>query len=197
MKAIFTATPTNGRLIFDNRVDLESYCLENEGEDMIVDMKPVSKTSAKMRMYAFLFGPIMACASRGYTFAGYEGMDNVKARYKLQAEFAKEEMMGPNGIETYLIDLSGMTKKRLHKFITDCLHFLETELHQKVPNSQEYLAMKMNDGFVPVTNTTNLITIECDGCGMPTDEKDIFASYDKGLKQTVSLCIQCSDGTKF
>ena len=29
---------------------------------------------------------------RGFTRQGWEGMDKVKARYKLQAEFAKEEM---------------------------------------------------------------------------------------------------------
>lgn len=144
MEALFTAVPSKGRLIFDNLIDVESYCIEQDGVELVVSMKPAAKTSEKMRMYAYLFGPLMDCAVIGYTNAGWPGMDKVKARYKLQAEFAKAEMINPEGkIEIYLLDISKMSKARLLKFIQDIIFFLESELHQSAPDSSRYKMMQI------------------------------------------------------
>lgn len=142
MKAIFTGTPRAGKMIPDNRVDLEMYLLENEGISQIIQFSPEAKTSEKMKMYNFLFGPLMDIAVKAFTHMGYEGMDNVKARYKLQAEYAKADMIGPNGVESYLLDLSGMDKARLLKFIQDIIFFLESHGFN-TPDSSQYKMMKL------------------------------------------------------
>lgn len=144
MEAIFTAIPMHGKLNYFNLYDLERYCIENEGIELHISMKHASKLSEKMKMFRFLFGPVMDSAVRGFTRQGWEGMDKVKARYRLQAEFAKEEMYNSKTQKTeiYLIDLSNMSKARLLKFIQDCLHFIETELETEVPDSEEYKASK-------------------------------------------------------
>lgn len=142
MEAIFIITPRKGRIIPDNRVDVESYLLENEEIELVMKLKPLAKTSEKLLMYAYLFGPLMDVAVQAYTHAGYEGMDKVKARYKLQAEFAKEDMMGPNGLETYLIPFESMDKARLLKFIQDVIFFLESKFGFHAPDSSRYKMMK-------------------------------------------------------
>src|SRR4051812_35099002 len=136
MDAIFSAIPKSGRLYWSSADDLYKFCIENEGEELYIAIKQKAKTSSKMRMYAFLFGPVMRAAMQGYTAAGWEGIDKTKARYMLQAEFAKEDVYNSKTkeIKTTLEDIAGMSKARLLKFIVDVLFFLETELKQTVPD---------------------------------------------------------------
>lgn len=143
-EAIFGFTPKNGKIIPDNRLDWDDFLLENEGEDMVAEFKLAAKTSQKMKMYRFLFGPVMECAVKAWVSNGYSGIDKVCARYKLQAMFGKADMIKDSGeIEPYLIDLKKMSKSRLLKFIVDCLFFLESELGQRVPDSETYKQMKL------------------------------------------------------
>src|SRR4051812_18283954 len=140
MEAIFTADSKNGKLHYTNTEDLFKFCMEHDGELIHVAMRPLAKTSEKMRMYAYLFGPVMFCAVQGFTAAGYEMMDKVKARYMLEAQCAKAEIYNSKTqkIEVYTESIAGMTKTRLYKFIVDVLFFLEAELGQRVPDSEEW-----------------------------------------------------------
>lgn len=143
MEAIFNAVPKKGRLIFDNLIDLERYCIEKEGVEQVIWLKDLAKLPEKQRMFNYLFGPLMSVVVRALTDAGYQGMDNVKARYKMQADFCKADMIGPNGVETYLLDLSSMSKSRLLKFIQDIIFHLESEYNQDCPDSSLYKMMKL------------------------------------------------------
>jgi len=149
MEATFTLHAKNGKAYPSNPVDYEKYLLENDGEDLHYSIRPLSKVSPKMRLYAYLFGPLMTVAVRGYIHRGYHGIDRVQARYKLQAEFAKKELYNEISGETEITleDLSGMTKARLLQFVTDCVFYIEEHLEQTVPDSAEYKAMK-GDGFM-------------------------------------------------
>lgn len=143
MEAIFRALCKNGKIIYHNTFDVERYAQMNEGEDLIINMKPMAKTGQKVRMYAFYHGPLLDCAMLGYIRQGYEGLDKVKVDYLLRAEFAKDFLVKPNGEAIpIMLDKRQMTKDRLFKFITDCLFFIETELEMEVPDSQEYLINK-------------------------------------------------------
>lgn len=144
MEAIFRALCKNGKLFFHNSYDVERYCQDNEGEDLIVNMKPMAKTGQKMKMYAFYHGPLLDCALLGYNRQGYEGLDKVKVDYLLRAEFAKDFLLKPNGESIpIMLDKRQMTKDRLTKFITDSIFFIESELEMEIPDSQEY---KINKG---------------------------------------------------
>lgn len=149
MEAIFTFQSRSGKGIPTNPHDLELYFLENEGEDIMVTMKPLAKVSEKMKLFAYLFGPLMDAAVRGYIYQGYTGIDRVQARYKLQAEFCKKELYNEKTMraEYTLEDLSGMTKNRLLQFVVDCVFFIEENLGQRTPDSAEYKAMR-GDGFL-------------------------------------------------
>jgi hypothetical protein len=142
MKAIFTFHALKGRAYWDNPDDFYKYCMENDEQELYCEIKPLSKLSEKQKLYNYLFGPTMDCAVRGYTAAGWEGIDKVKARYMLQAEFAKEEVYNPKTgkVKVVLEDVASMTKERLLKFVVDILFFLESELEQTVPDSSEWKA---------------------------------------------------------
>ncbi len=153
MEAIFKALAKEGKFIPANMDDfwkyMEQMSEEVEGTELLVTFKPLAKVAPKMRLYAFLFGPLLDAAVRGFIYRGYNGIDKVSARYKLQAEFAKAELYNEQTKQTeiYLLDLSSMTKARLLQFVVDCVFYIEEHLQQTIPDSAEYKAMK-GDGFM-------------------------------------------------
>jgi len=143
MEAIFLAKSDRQKLTFYNTEDLATFCGENDGQDIIVSLKPKAKASEKTRLYAFYHGPLLHCAMIGYTFAGWEGLDKVKVDYLLRAEFAKDFLKRPDGsYQVVMLDKKRMTKNRFLKYVQDCLFFIENELKQGVPDSEEYKASK-------------------------------------------------------
>jgi hypothetical protein len=153
MEALFQLTPEQGKLKIIHGGDLERYLHEKEGIPQIVKLKDYASSTEKERMFSFLFGPCMSCAVDGFTAQGYEGVDKVKARYMLEAEFCKAESYNPKTGKTsvYIEGVSSMGVKRLHKFITDVLFFLETELGQKVPDAEAFkLRVKTGRDYEPV-----------------------------------------------
>lgn len=205
VEAIFSATPKDGKPIWDNRVDFEKYMQESEGIELHFEVRQAAKLSEKERMYAFLFGPLMHCAMYALTQAGYENMDKTKARYKFQAEHAKADMIGPNGVETYMLDISGMSKARLLQFIQDIIWDLEMNYKQRVPDSAEYKAMKAGTDFVSVKHKKKLeersapVADEqkhaCESCGGDFPIEQIVPSWDPELNggqgASVTLCTTC------
>lgn len=143
MEAILTSTPKNGKNVWDNQSDYEDYLLENDGIALTWEVKHTAKTSEKILMYNYLFGPVMTCAVIGFTQEGWEGIDRVKARYLLQAEFGKVDVVNKKTgeISVSFEDIAKMPKLRLLEFIKQCLFYLEEHLHQRVPDSEAYKNM--------------------------------------------------------
>lgn len=144
MEAILIATSKDNKMLFHNSYDLERYCKEHDGQELVVSIKPMAKTSPKMLLYAFYHGPLLDCFIKAYTSAGYDGIDKVKADFLLRAEFAKDFILKKNGEAIpYIIDKKDMTKERLTKFVQDCLFHLEDEFKMTPPDAEEY---KLNKG---------------------------------------------------
>lgn len=146
MEAIFSATPSFDKLIWNNKYDLERFCVENSGIEMVVSFKPMAKTSEKMRLYAFLFGPLLDCAVKAFSDAGWELLDKNQALQLLKIEFAKDVMIHPKtGNEiVFTMELSKMDKARLLKFIQDIILYLEMEFGQETPSSDEYKNLRLH-----------------------------------------------------
>lgn len=126
-------------IIWDNDEDLKKYLTEHAGERLFIHIEPEAQLSEKMQMYAFLHKVIYPCAVIGYTACGYEGVDNVKADFMLRAEFAKDFVKKPNGeYQVIVLDKRNMTNVRLHKFMSDCIFFIENDLQTRVPDSETY-----------------------------------------------------------
>jgi hypothetical protein len=147
MEAMFTITPDRGKIPVSSGSDMEKYLTEKDGIPQIVKLKDYARSTEKERLYAFIFGPLMSCAVDGFTSQGHEGIDKVKARYMLEAEFCKAESYNPKTgkVTIYTESLSGMGVKRLHKVACDFLFFLETELGQKVPDAEAF-KMRVSTG---------------------------------------------------
>lgn len=132
--------------MWHNIFDLERFLSENEGVDLSWTCKQTNKLSEKWRMFAYYHGPLLDCAVIALTRAGYSGVDKVKADYIIRAEFAKDFIIKPNGeTQVIMLDKSGMNKQRLHKLLTDAIHWLEEEFQQECPDSQEWKMQKITN----------------------------------------------------
>lgn len=145
-EVIFQACGVDGELVFSNPQDLTGFLMEHPEEVLLVHIELEAQTSAKMRMYAYYYRVILPCAVIGYTTAGYEGIDNVHADYLLRAEFAKDYIKKGNDYVPIVLDKRNMTKPRLHKYMSDCIFFIENQLQQRVPDSEEYKINKQHGG---------------------------------------------------
>lgn len=145
-EVIFEACGVDGDLVFSNPKDLQSFLLEHPEEVLLVHIEIAAQVSQKMKMFAYYHRVILQCAVIGYTAAGYEGVDNVVADYMLRAEFAKDYIKKGEDWIPIVMDKRKMTKVRLHKFLSDCIFFIETQLQQRVPDSQEYRMNQQTGG---------------------------------------------------
>lgn len=140
---IFSAKAINKKLLFGSPADIEAYCIEHQDEDLLVHIQPLSKTSPKLKMFAFYYVNILECAVVGYTNAGWESVDKVKADYLLRAELAKDFIKKPNGeYQVIMLDKRNMSKARLLKLLQDSIMFIENDLGVRVGGSDEFKIMK-------------------------------------------------------
>lgn len=116
------------------------FCGANLGKKVLLSAKLASDVSEKDKLFAYYYKVIVPRAVIGYTDSGYEGMDKVSADYMLSAELLKGYVKDPDGnyIPT-VISKSTITKDRLYKFVTDCIHIIESRFGLPVPDASEYL----------------------------------------------------------
>lgn len=133
------------------KTDFNRFLLEHRGKDMVMTLSPTAKTSEKERMYAFYHKVVLGIAVEVFTDMGWESVDKVKADYMLKAECAKGIMFNKKTGEEdiYLEDKQSMTKERLHKYISDCIHFLETEAGVRVPDGSGF-RREDSEGFISI-----------------------------------------------
>ncbi len=144
MKAVFNFTPKKGHNLSDKLGDLIhnqdfiDYLSENAEVELYVQIQHKAKLAEKEQMYAYYHKVILGSAISALTEAGYELMDKIKADYVLKSHCATSTMI-KNGEEVpYLEDKARMPKKRLYKYISDCIFFLESELGARVPDAESY-----------------------------------------------------------
>jgi len=148
MNAIFTFTPKesfNSKEMMEDlssQKDVQTYMQGTFGKEVTIEMNLSTKIPEKARMYNFYHRVILGVAMKCFTNDGWESVDKVKADYLLKAECGKGMMYNAKTgeEEIYLLDKSRMNKDRLHKYITDCITFLEVEKGYKVPDSSSFLA---------------------------------------------------------
>jgi len=150
MKIHFNFTPRQGYNLRDklgsliNDEEFVKYLTHMAETPLRMDLRPEVKANSKQALYDYYHGPFMSVAIQAYTDAGYELMDEVKCDYLLKAECAKGTMTTPDGEEFYLLDKSKMDKKRLVKFVNDCILHLEQNLDvpaDKIPDAEAYKSM--------------------------------------------------------
>jgi hypothetical protein len=154
MNPIFTFYPSDSHSSKEtaepltSQKDFNTFLRGNIGKSITVELKLTEKLSEKQRMYDYYHKIILAVAMQVYSNEGWDAMDKVKADFFLKAECGKGIMYNPvtETQEVYLLDKSRMNRDRLHKFITDCITFLDIEKGAKVPDSASYL-MELRTGI--------------------------------------------------
>ena len=145
MKITFRFIPGRGPNLRDKlstlieNDDFYNYLAEMSETEIAMELKPAVKLSEKQQMYAYYYGPLLSVAINAFSDLGWESMDKEKADHLLKEQCATGIMIKNGKESTYLEDKSGMTKKRLHKYITDCILFLEQDLGiQNIPDAETF-----------------------------------------------------------
>ena len=144
MKTNLTFTPGKGLNLRDKLGDLVhnqdfmDYLTEMADTELYVEIKPKAKLSEKQMMYNYYHKVILGVAMEAFTNLGWEDMDKIKADHVLKAQCACGTMVQNGEEHVYLEDKSRMPKKRLSKYLNDCILFLEKDLNCRVPESGPY-----------------------------------------------------------
>lgn len=134
--------------------DFRDYLIENKGKELKVELSARTNKSDKHSMFDYYHKVILEVAMKVFTDEGWESMDKVKADHFLKNECAKGLVYNPkmNAEVIYLEEKSKMTKERLHKYISDCIMFLEIEKGVRVPDAESYKIEKQTglSGFTKI-----------------------------------------------
>lgn len=142
MSVRFKGIALDGKLNILNQVDLETYCREMQGKELMIEITQYNRSGVKARMMAYYFAVVLKAAVAGWREIG-EAIDDVEADYRLRAELAKIHRKDQKGnFIIVLEDKREMNRDRLLQYLQDCIYFVETNLKYRVPDSSEYIAMK-------------------------------------------------------
>ncbi len=148
MEAIFTFVPKDEFNInnvveeLTSQGDFKRYLKLSTGKSVTVHLKLSEKLSEKQKMYNYYHKVILSVAMRVFSNDGWEAVDKVFADHLLKCECGRGMKYNAktNKEEVYLLDKSRMNMQELHKFISDCITFLEVEKGAIVPDSASFLA---------------------------------------------------------
>lgn len=134
--------------------DFCDYLYENQGKRLKIELSAKNNQSDKYAMFDYYHKVILDVAIKVFTEEGWESMDKVKADHFLKNECAKGLVYNPKigGEVIYLEEKSKMSKERLHKYISDCIIFLEIEKGARVPDAESYKIDKQTgmSGFTKI-----------------------------------------------
>lgn len=149
-EGFFTFTPHNGPTrmhiideLFRNN-EFFRYIYQYHDQELDITIAPTASYPEKERMYRFYHKAVLSAAIKGLTEKGYELMDKIKADYILKSNCAVSTMINNGKEEPYLEDKAAMSKERLYRFISDCIHFIETELEEEVIGADEFKSMALH-----------------------------------------------------
>lgn len=144
MDAQFRFKPKDGKFNFNNPHHVEMFLRQNEGTPMIATLKEEAVTAEKQRMYAY-FEVVVKPIAMDFFSKEWEGIDEYTAEENLKLLFAKKGEVVSNitgEVKIVLWNKRDMPKARLHKFLTDCIFFLESH-GWTVPEADTYKALKI------------------------------------------------------
>jgi hypothetical protein len=133
--------------------DFQDALKENPGKEMSVTLEVVEDKRNKSNLMEYYHKVILPIARECLTDT-YEIVDDVIADYALKAESAKKIIYNKKtgGEEVFLEDKSKMSKKRLHKFISDSILFLEQNYNARIPDALSWKTGGALEGFTKVGN---------------------------------------------
>lgn len=142
MRFMGEAMSINGQLQYLNPAEFNKWCQQYPNQRALVTIELLSDVPEKMRMFAYLHGPLMDCMLLAYEEAGYNQISSADLYLALKAQYATEPWYNPltKKEEKKIIEFSDpkVPTDRLTKFINDLVYHLEQDLNWQAPNSEEY-----------------------------------------------------------
>ena len=139
-KMMLPSMSSGSKIEFDSPEGLNNYLWQHANTEVTVTIKPVTKSSLKEHMYAYYHKAVLGCCIMALTNEGWDGIDDVAADEFLKQQVAQKLAYNKKGdvVLKYSEDKRAMGKERLHKYISDCIMFLENTFNMQVPDSEEY-----------------------------------------------------------
>lgn len=115
------------------------YLTLMQGTELSIVIEPTVLKAEKEQMYAYYHKVVCSVAMTLFTDMGWESVDKYKADEILKTQCAKDFLINLKTGEQvpFLEPKSRMTKDRFRKYLTDCIHFIESHGYE-VPDSVEY-----------------------------------------------------------
>jgi hypothetical protein len=140
MEYSFLIKSVAGKIVPKSPDDLHRALMQEEGEEMMLSLKPVNKLSEKQRLYNFYHRAVLDAGIEVLTKDGWDGVDKVKADYYFKVNCAKGIMYNPstNQEEIYILEKKAFPLERLYKFVVDCILLLELRHGYHVQDAQTW-----------------------------------------------------------
>ena len=141
MEVILYGTPDDfGKIVWEHDDQVHTYLDKYIGRRLVFDISPADSKSKKKRMYDYYHKAILDAAMLAFTAMGWQSMDKYKADILLKNECAKDVFINEDTGEevVFTLDKKTMSKERLHKFLSDCIIFLEIECGIIVISGEEW-----------------------------------------------------------
>jgi hypothetical protein len=143
-KVIFEFTPRKSHKMSEKlaglvtKNDFTGFIEENIGKSLTVTIEQTNLKSEKLRLFAYLNGPLMSTVAQAMTDAG-NSTDKVEAMLTMKRMFAKDLDIDSDGNTSFIIlHQSDMTLQRLYQFVKDIVLHLEIEYGVQAPDAEKY-----------------------------------------------------------
>lgn len=129
---------------WDDQVNVKNYFDKYADMKLCFSVSPEDSTSKKKKMYDFYHKAILDAAMIAFSDMGWQSMDKYKADILLKNECAKDVIVNDDTGEeiVFTLEKRSMNKERLHKFLSDCITFLEIDCGVIVVSGSEWRLSK-------------------------------------------------------
>lgn len=130
--------------------DFQDVLKQFSGREIKVTLELIDSKKSKANMMAYYHKVLIPIARECFK-ESYEVVDDVLADVLLKCECAKAFQYDKKGNElVYTEDKHTMSKKRLHRFLSDCITFLEVNFSARIPDAMTWKIGSEFDGFISV-----------------------------------------------
>lgn len=136
----FLVKAVAGKIQAKNPSDLEKALLQEEGQEMVLSLKPVNRISEKQRLYNYYFAAVIPATIKVLTQDGFENTDEQAADHYLKLNCAKTVQYNSRTDTEfiYLLEKRSFPLERLYQYVVDCLLLLELRHKMIVPDAQTW-----------------------------------------------------------
>lgn len=133
-----------------SQIDFQDCLKHFAGKNVKITIDLIDEKKSKSNMMAYYHKVLIPIARECFK-ESFEVVDDVLADTLLKCECAKKESIDKKGNSIiYTEDKHNMGKKRLHRYLSDCISFLELQYGVRIPDATSWKIGGNLDGFTSI-----------------------------------------------